>query len=117
MTGLYWMHRGHRTAEREKRMQYWREQNAFRQNIMQMQETARHSLMSYTPGGGSPRGSTLYGRDGGIQSEDSGAPMLHPTTKSSGLRYYVSDDASQIDDRSDEDLMMRRRDPHDGNRF
>ena len=39
-------------------------QNAFRQNIMQMQETARHSLMSYTPGGGSPRGSTLYGRDG-----------------------------------------------------
>ena len=34
--------------------------------------------------------------------------MLHPTTKSSGLRYYVSDDASQIDDRSDEDLMMRR---------
>ncbi len=74
-----------------------------------MQETAQHSLTSYTPGGGSPRGSTMYGRDG-IQSEDSGAPMLHGATKGSGLRYYVSDDGSQIDDRSDEDLMMRRRD-------
>ncbi|KAI1785929.1 hypothetical protein LXA43DRAFT_1113047 [Ganoderma leucocontextum] len=113
LVALYFMHKKHRDVEREKRLQYWREQNALRQNIMQMQETAQHSLMSYTPGGGSPRGSTMYGRDG-MHSEDSGAPMLHGTTKGSGLRYYVSDDASQIDDRSDEDLMMRRRDPHAG---
>ena len=80
-------------------------QHAFRQNIMQMQETARNSLMSYTPGA-SPRSSQLY-RD---QSEDSQAPMLHGAAKSSGLRYYVSDDGSQVDgDRSEEDLMMRRR--------
>ena len=81
-------------------------QNAFRQNIMQMQETARNSLMSFTPGG-SPR-STLYGaRDA---SEDSGAPMLHGAAKSSGLRYYVSEDGAQMEgDRSEEDLMMRRR--------
>ena len=91
-------------------------QNAFRQNIMQMQETARNSLMSFTPGG-SPR-STMYGRDQ-VQSEDSQVPMLHAASKSSALRYYVSDDGSQIDDRSDEDLMMRRRDhgPSHGERF
>ncbi|PIL33964.1 hypothetical protein GSI_03672 [Ganoderma sinense ZZ0214-1] len=116
LVALYFVHKKHRDSEREKRLQYWREQNAFRQNIMQMQETAQHSLMSYTPGGGSPRGSTMYGRDG-IQSEDSGAPMLQGAQKGSGLRYYVSDDASQIDNRSDEDLMMRRRDPHASGRF
>ncbi|KAI0682751.1 hypothetical protein BC835DRAFT_1237895, partial [Cytidiella melzeri] len=46
LIGLYYLHRGHRRAERDKRMQYWREQNAFRQNIIQMQESARHSIMS-----------------------------------------------------------------------
>lgn len=83
---------------------------------MQMQESAQHSLMSYTPGGGSPRGSTMYSGRDGTQSDDSGAPMLQGTTKSSGLRYYVSEDNSQIDNRSDEDLMMRRRD-HNAGRF
>ncbi|KAH9940416.1 uncharacterized protein BXZ73DRAFT_42631 [Epithele typhae] len=106
LVALYFVHRKDRQQEREKRAQYWREQNAFRQNIMQMQETARHSLMSYTPGGGSPRSSTYHG----VQTEDSQAPMLNAQqAKSSGLRYYVSDDASQVDDRSEEDLMMRRR--------
>ena len=73
---------------------------------MQMQESARHSLMAYTPGG-SPRSSTLYGRDG---PETDSAGMGHGASKGSALRYYVSDDGSQIDDRSDEDLIMRRRD-------
>ncbi|KAI0633879.1 hypothetical protein C8Q77DRAFT_1057078 [Trametes polyzona] len=115
LVGLYFIHRKDRNQEREKRLQYWREQNAFRQNIMQMQETARTSLMDFTPGA-SPR-STLYGREQ-LQSEDSQAPMLHQASKSSALRYYVSDDGSQIDDRSDEDLMMRRRDPQGhGERF
>ncbi|TBU30294.1 hypothetical protein BD311DRAFT_691476 [Dichomitus squalens] len=117
LVALYFFHKKDRDAEREKRLQYWREQNAFRQNILQMQETARHSLMAYTPGGGSPRGSTLYSREGGMQSEDSGAPMLQQTTKSSGLRYYVSDDNSQLDDRSDEDLMMGQRSHQDVGRF
>ncbi|EIW62480.1 uncharacterized protein TRAVEDRAFT_113902 [Trametes versicolor FP-101664 SS1] len=116
LIGLYFIHRKDRDQEREKRMQYWREQNAFRQNIMQMQETARNSLMNFDTPGTSPR-STMYGRD--QQTEDSQAPMLHQASKSSALRYYVSDDGSQIDDRSDEDLMMRRRDPqpHQGDRF
>ncbi|KAI0373519.1 hypothetical protein BV20DRAFT_989308 [Pilatotrama ljubarskyi] len=113
LVGLYFLHRKDRMQEREKRLQYWREQNAFRQNIMQMQETARNSLMTFTPGG-SPR-STMYGRDQ-VQSEDSQVPMLHAASKSSALRYYVSDDGSQIDDRSDEDLMMRRREHGDGHR-
>ena len=75
---------------------------------MQMQETARHSLMSFNTPGGSPRSSQM------IPSEDSGAPMMHGANKSSALRYYVSDDGSQMDDRSDEDLMMRKRDPNAG---
>ncbi len=48
-----------------------------------------------------------------IPSEDSGAPMNHGANKSSALRYYVSDDGSQMDDRSDEDLM-RKGDPNAG---
>lgn len=114
LIGLYWLHRGHRNAEREKRMQYWREQNAFRQNILQMQESARHSLMSLSAAGGqgSPR-STLYGRDG-VQSEDSQVPMLNPMSKSSALRHQFSDDGF---DGSDESLVIRRTDREDPNRF
>jgi len=44
---LYHTHKKHRTAERAKREQYWREQNAFHQNLMKMRETAaRMSLVS-----------------------------------------------------------------------
>jgi hypothetical protein len=112
LIGLFYVHRGHRRAEREKRMQYWREQNAFRQNILQMQESARHSIMSSGIGGqGSPR-STLYSRDG-VQSEDSQLPMLNPTSKSSALRHQLSDDGF---DGSDESLVVQRADRHD-NRF
>ena len=65
---------------------------------MQMQETAQHSLMSYTPGEGSPRGSTMYGRDG-IQLEDSGSPVLHGATKGSGLRHqnYAESEIDEYD--------------------
>ena len=110
LAGLYYMHRGHRTAEREKRLQYWREQNAFRQNIMQMQESARHSIMSLSGAatGGSPR-STLYSRDG-VQTEDSQMPMLNTTSKASGLRHQFSDDGF---DGSDESLVIKRADRHD----
>jgi hypothetical protein len=41
---LYYTHKKQRTSERGKREQYWREQNAFHQNLMKMRETA--ALMS-----------------------------------------------------------------------
>ena len=107
LVGLYYMHRGHRSAEREKRMQYWREQNAFRQNIMQMQESARHSLMSLGAGG-SPR-STIYGRDG-VQSESSQMPMLGASSKTSALRHEFSDDGF---DASEDSLVIKRGDRSD----
>lgn len=114
LIGMYWLHRGHRQAEREKRLQYWREQNAFRQNILQMQETARHSLMSLplTGGGQSPR-STIYSRDG-AQSEDSQLPMLAPQSKSSALRHQFSDDGF---DGSEESIIIQRVDRKDPGRF
>jgi len=85
---LFMIHRRQRDQEREKRLQYWREQNAFRRSIMQMQETARASVLS-VPGGGSNR-STMHSRAG---SEESSTPMIqHGTTKASGLRQYISDD-------------------------
>jgi hypothetical protein len=97
LTGLYLAHRKQRDAEREKRLQYWREQNAFHQNLMQMREAARTSILSL-PNGNSPR-STIYG--GRELSDESGTPILGGgggTTKSSGLRHYVGDDSSDFDD-------------------
>jgi len=45
--GLYHTHKKQRTAERAKREQYWREQNAFHQNLLKMRETAaRLSVVS-----------------------------------------------------------------------
>ncbi|OBZ67247.1 hypothetical protein A0H81_12973 [Grifola frondosa] len=112
LAGMYLVHRKDRNAEREKRLAYWREQarppsvhtNAFRQNIMQMQETARNSLMSFGTPGGSPR-STMY-RDQ-TTSEDSQMPMLHAANKASALRYYVSEDGMMDD--GDDTLVMRAR--------
>ncbi|CAL1707395.1 unnamed protein product [Somion occarium] len=111
LIGMFFLHKGQRDVEREKRMQYWREQNAFRQNIIQMQETARHSLMSL-PMGGSQRNS-MYSRDG-VTSEDSQMPMLHAASKSSALRHYVSEEGLSG---SEESIMMKRGDKQDLNRF
>ena len=114
LIGMYCLHRSHRNAEREKRMQYWREQNAFRQNILQMQETARHSIMTMPQGGnGSPR-STLYSREG-VNSEDSQMPMLNAQSKSSALRHQFSDDG--FNDGSEESIMIQRVDRGPPNRF
>lgn len=76
-------------------------QSAFRQNIIQMQETARHSIMTLSAGA-SPR-DTMYSKDA-ISSEDSHMPMLHSAAKSSGLRHYVSDDGMG----SEESIIMHR---------
>jgi hypothetical protein len=82
---LFIFHRRQRDEDREKRLQYWREQNAFRQNIMQMRDTAT-SILSL-PNNNSRRNSD-YSRDG-LNSLDSQAPMLQ--YKSSGLRHYTSE--------------------------
>ena len=112
LVALYFVHRKERNAEREKRLQYWREQNAFRQNILQMQETARHSIMAVPGGNGSPR-STLYSREG-VSSEDSQMPMLAPQSKSSALRHQFSEEGF---DGSEESIMIQRVERKDPNRF
>lgn len=109
LVSMYFIHRRHRTIEREKRVQYWREQNAFRQNIMQMQETARHSVMTMPQGGNASPRSTMYG----VNSEDSQLPML-TAQKGSALRNQFSDDGF---DGSEESIMIQQVDRKDPNRF
>lgn len=141
---LFFFHGRQRDTEREKRLQYWREQvrppfffllqptdtqrppsspplrpclcpfprlqNAFRQNILQMRDTARASIFS-SGAAGSPR-STMYSRDGG---DDSQAPLVQHAapTKSSGLRHYVSDDGSYEQGNENEELVMSTPYTHD----
>lgn len=96
---LFFLHRRQRDAEREKRLQYWREQNAFRQNIMSMRDTARASIFSMS-GAMTPHSNrtTIYSQAGG--DSESTAPMLH---KSSGLRQgYVNEGASREDSMYDD---------------
>ncbi|KAF9244915.1 hypothetical protein BU15DRAFT_85758 [Melanogaster broomeanus] len=77
--------------DREKRVQYWREQVNARDR--------RASILS-VPGGNSNR-STIHSRVG---SEESGAPMMqHTTARASGLRQYIADDGSVYD----EGIMMQ----------
>ncbi|KII92094.1 hypothetical protein PLICRDRAFT_27352 [Plicaturopsis crispa FD-325 SS-3] len=116
---LFIFHRRQRDAERDKRAQYWREQTAFRQNIMQMRETARASILSLPDrgSGANSRRSTLYSRDGHA-SYDSSAPIVqHAAGKGSGLRHYVGDgnDSGEFD----EGIMMQPTQPaeHYGSRF
>jgi len=88
LVALWFIHSRHRRTNLEKRMQYWREQNAFRQNIMQMRETARSSIMSY------PRDGTASNRSSriGLNTEDSQIPMLAGRGNPSSLRNQIVDD-------------------------
>jgi len=89
LTGLYVTHRKQRDIERAKRAQYWREQNAFHQNLMQMRETARASILSLPQNGGGSKD----------LSDEAHAPMLaHPPHKGSGLRNYMDNSSSDFDD-------------------
>jgi hypothetical protein len=126
---LFFIHRRQREDEREKRLQYWREQvksffptwertdsrfshlqNAFRQNIMQMHETAQASIF-LNPG--SSRRSALFG----VTTEDSQAPMLqYDGGPASGLRQFVSEDGSYESAFESEELVMRTPYTHD-NKF
>ncbi|KAF8070223.1 hypothetical protein FPV67DRAFT_1668101 [Lyophyllum atratum] len=109
---LFFTHRKQRDEEREKRLQYWREQNAFHQNLLQMRETARASILSLPGNGNSPR-STMYSRDGAY-TDDAQAPILaNAAPKASGLRHYLADDGSS---EFDDGLMMQGRQGHE-NRF
>jgi hypothetical protein len=93
LTGLFIVHRRQRDVEREKRAQYWREQNAFHQNLMQMREAARASIRSFS-GKNSAR-STMYGD--ALGSDESHTPILQQgASKGSGLRQYT--DGSDYDD-------------------
>ncbi|KAG1815923.1 uncharacterized protein BJ212DRAFT_1447001 [Suillus subaureus] len=89
LIALFLIHRRQRDQEREKRLQYWLEQNALRQSIMQMKEIARTSILSL--GNGNSNRSTVCSRAG---SEESSTPMIqHSVHKSSGLRQQcLSDD-------------------------
>jgi len=101
--GLFFTHRKQRDQEREKRLQYWREQNAFHRNLLQMRETARASILSL-PGNGNSVRSTMYSRDGTF-SDDAHTPILqNAAPKASGLRHYLSDDGSA---EYDEGLMLQ----------
>lgn len=88
LIALWFIHSRHRTANVEKRMQYWREQNAFRQNIMQMRETARSSIMSYPRDGASSNRSSRIG----LNTEDSQVPMLSSRGNPSSLRNQFTDE-------------------------
>ncbi|KZT26779.1 hypothetical protein NEOLEDRAFT_1177359 [Neolentinus lepideus HHB14362 ss-1] len=105
LIGLFFMHRKQRDVEREKRVQYWREQNAFRQNIMQLRDTTRNSMLSMPQTRNDSPRSTIYSRDG--NSEDSQLPMLNAANKSSNLRHDYSDDGFADDD--DEGINMQPR--------
>jgi len=93
LVALYMFHRRTREAEREKRTQYWREQNAFRQNILQMRDTAKASLLSLSLHGSETPRSTVY-RDNGREhtaSEES-AVLMTKRTMAGGLRPTTSDE-------------------------
>ncbi|KAF8647165.1 hypothetical protein AX16_006995 [Volvariella volvacea WC 439] len=96
LISLFVVHRKQREEEREKRIQYWREQNAFHQNLLQMRETARNSILSAT----SERRNT-YNRDNG---SDDMQGHIFSAPKASGLRNYYADDNSS---EYDEGVMMQ----------
>ncbi|KAG8864505.1 hypothetical protein FRB96_005008 [Tulasnella sp. 330] len=109
LIGLYIVHRRHRFEEREKRAQYWREQEQFRQNIMQMREQARTSLLSLPWQDKQDQSRTMGDYP---PSENSQTPMLHAASHPSGLRNEFSegnpyDDSSLGNDSGEDSLVMK----------
>lgn len=89
--GLFFLHGKQREAEREKRMQYWREQTAFRQNILQAKESARGSFLSQ--GSVSGRSSVLnVTRDPEGSSDESYSPILQHPFRAVEIRQPTPDD-------------------------
>ncbi|KAH8119384.1 hypothetical protein DFH11DRAFT_1564710 [Phellopilus nigrolimitatus] len=118
LIALFFFHGKQREKEREKRLQYWREQNAFRQNIMQMRDTAHASLLSLplganTNGSNSAR-STLYSREG--LSDDSHLPMIQNAgPRGSGLRHQNHADELEGEDYDSNNVVRERE--NDGVRY
>ncbi|KAJ8589322.1 hypothetical protein M405DRAFT_738777 [Rhizopogon salebrosus TDB-379] len=99
---LFLIHRRQRDEEREKRVQYWREQNAFRQNIMQLKDTARNSIFLSGQGNNNSGQSTVCSRAG---SEESSTPILqHSVHRASGLRQQC---LSNNDGKTYDEMMMQ----------
>lgn len=103
---LFIFHRRQRDTEREKRMQYWREQNAFRQNIMNMRQSARDSILSL-PRNQSNR-STMYSHDGGSEDGSQIPIIAHAATKASGLRQQYYDDHSEYDESANHEGVQQQ---------
>ncbi|KAF9515450.1 hypothetical protein BS47DRAFT_1391634 [Hydnum rufescens UP504] len=87
---LFMIHRRSRETEQEKRAQYWREQEAMRNNILSMREQARASLLSLPSQSGNVRGG--YRDQDYPPLETSQTGMLYAAAKASGLRNKYTDD-------------------------
>jgi hypothetical protein len=125
---LFSIHGRQRENEREKRLQYWREQvkrifsyttgeqlvltnitisqNAFRQNILQMHETAQASI--FHPGSSSRRSPQF-----GTTTEDSHAPILQYDGAASGLRWGSDEGSYEDTYETNENLFTRTPFAHD----
>jgi len=110
LRGLYMVHRKSRLAEQEKRAQYWREQEAFRNNILSMREQARASTQSLSLPRGDPYRDVDYGPSEPPRS------VLYPATKSSALRNNFPDDTDAdsmeealVPSNEDDDFNARNR--------
>jgi hypothetical protein len=104
LIALFFLHRRQREAEREKRAQYWREQNAFHQNIRKMRDVARASILSVpVRGNNSPQNSSMsrYSKD--YSDESQIAIAQHGAPKGSGLRHHLPDGSY---DALDDTLLM-----------
>jgi len=107
LVGLYFLHRKSRDAEQQKRAQYWREQDAYRSNILSMREQARVATMPTLnwQDSGSSRGGYRddYGPAGGFAA---------PKT-SSGLRNNISDSDDDSRRNSMEEALVPTLDDQD----
>jgi hypothetical protein len=84
LIGLFVLHKKKRDEEREKRVQYWREQNAFHRNLLQMRETAEASIRSLNTGSAN---NTIYGQDHASTAMSEAILGSATPVKGSGLRY------------------------------
>ncbi|OSX66318.1 hypothetical protein POSPLADRAFT_1177763 [Postia placenta MAD-698-R-SB12] len=106
LIALFLFHKKEREAERERRMLYWQEQHALRQNFIDMQKTAQDSLPSFAIGssrsqpGQSPFRYSSYA--------DSQTSMLGGgMTRSSALRFNAIDSEDVSGGSSDIPVMQR----------
>ncbi|CAE6357401.1 unnamed protein product [Rhizoctonia solani] len=122
---LFMIHRKERDEMRQQREQYWREQAALRQNILQMRETAQASLLSLPYNGQNQSGSgynspsrhssLASGKEMGIQSDDSHAGFVTNAGYAggkgvSGLRNSLrSDDGQEATETMSMDALVTDR--------